>query len=628
MTDRNSVSRRRFLKSAGGAAAAVAIAGCSSQNQDGNTTGGGETTSGSGGNESGGNESTSGEGGSGEVDPDATLQYINSSVTTFDPVASTDEASNHVITNIHQTLTHYPQGTTQTESLLASDYSVSDDGLTYTFTLNDATHHNGDTVTASDVVYSWERLAASSNSRRSSFLLDVLGVEHETTTTNEDGEEVEAYEPGTLAMEATSETELEIQLASQFGSALDMIAYSSFSVIPEGIVGDIEGYDGEMEYNQFATSNPVGCGPYQLEGWEQGTSVDITRFDDYYGGDVENGGVHWQIMEEADAIWTYAMERNADAFGIPTSKYDPSKISVERTDDAGRERGTYGEVRNGATLNYSAVSELVTYYLGFNMAAVEKPVRQAFAHAADRNLIVQEVFKNRGVPAYHLTPPAIYPGGKQGYDSHVEESYPYGAQGSQLDQARQLMEDAGYSQDNRAEVTFTMYEGSSAWGDVASIMRDQLASAHINMNIESAPFATLTQRGRQGNLEVYTLGWGADYPAPDNFLQLLNPPQTITSGDEAPISYLNWTSENGDAAQQATDAWQKVLENKGPSEEAQQARNEAYVTMEEANWEDVGFLNLYHSKGESFWYDEIDYEPPGAMGSSTAMENGITKRSQ
>ncbi|SDL92228.1 peptide/nickel transport system substrate-binding protein [Halogranum gelatinilyticum] len=611
MTDSNSLSRRRFLQATGGAASAVALAGCTDGGDGGSTD---ETTADDGGQETsepsdGGNENY--------------LQYINSTVTTFDPVASTDEASANVISNIHQTLVHYPRGEPQTEALLAADYSVSEDGLTYTFTLNEATFHNGDAVTADDLVYSWERLAASENTRRSSFLLDVLGVEHETeTTTNGDGEEVETYAPGTLAIEPVSETEVEVTLSQPFASALGMIAYNAFAVHPENIVGDVPGYEGTMEYTEFATSNPVGCGPYELENWEQGTSVDITAFDDYYGEGPVNDGVHWQIIEDPDAQWTYTMEKNADAFGIPTSKYDPSLVSVEETDDQGRELGTYGPVRNDSTLNYSGISELVTYYIGFNMAAVPKPVRQAFAYAVNRDVIINEVFKQRGESAFHLTPPAIYPGGANAYNEHVESEYPYGVNESQLDEARRVMEEAGYGPDNRYELQWTQYQ-SSTWESMANILRDQLASAYIDMQIESAPFATLTQRGRQGNLEVYTLGWGADYPAPDNFLQLLNPEETITGGDTAPISYLNWTEENGSAAQEATEAWQTILNNKAPTDEAAEARAEAAVTMEEANWEDIGFINLYHPKGESFWYDWIDYQPPGAMGAANVMEKDI-----
>ncbi len=79
---------------------------------------------------------------------------------------------------------------------MAADYEVSDDFTTYTFQLKDATFHNGDTVTASDFAYAFERLTASDNSSRAYFVLDSLGVTHETTTETVDGEEQEVYKPG------------------------------------------------------------------------------------------------------------------------------------------------------------------------------------------------------------------------------------------------------------------------------------------------------------------------------------------------------------------------------------------------------------------------------------------------
>ncbi|MFW6384125.1 MAG: ABC transporter substrate-binding protein [Halodesulfurarchaeum sp.] len=440
----------------------------------------------------------------------------------------------------------------------------------------------------------------------------------EETTTVETVEE-EVYKPGSLAVEATDDYELEIQLSSSFHASLQMLAYSSFSVVPEGIVGDVEGWDGEMSYEDFATSEPVGSGPFQFENWTQGTEASVTAFEDYYG-DVPNlDRVHWEVIERDSPAYNYAMNKNADLFTIPTSQYDPSLVSVEETDDEGRSLGTYGPARNDETLNYVSVPTINTYYLGFNMDEVDKPVRQAFAYAMNQEQIVDEVFKGRGLAAYHFTPPSIYPGGAEQYDQHAQEEYPYGYNESLIQEAQAVMEEAGYGPDDMYTVQWTQYQ-SDTYSDMATILRDQLQSAHIDMEIEEADFSTMLERGRNGNLEVYTLGWVADYPEPDNFLALLDPPQTDTSQD-APVSYINWTSENGDAAQDAEDAYDTVSENTDPSEEAAEARAEVYPTIEEANWEDVGFLNVFHEATEMFWYDTIDYSPFGGMDVSRQKYN-------
>lgn len=595
MPNNNKVSRRRFLQATGGAASAAVLAGCAGDGDDDQET----TTTDT------------------DEQSDKYLQRINSTITTFDPVAVTDEASSYVTTQIFDNLTHLERGEINLVGLLAEDWTISDDFRTITFDLKDATYHNGDSVTASDVVYSWERLAASDASRRSGFLLDFLGIEHETETVEEDGEEVTQYQPNSMAAEAVDESTLEITLSEPFHSALEMVAYTSFAVHPEGIVGDIGDYDGEMSQSDFASSNPIGCGPFEFDHWTQGTEVEVTRYDDYHGTVATLAGVHWQVIEDDDALYNYAMNRNADAFGIPTPKYDPEKVSVDRTDDLGRFRGTYGPLRNGMTANYLGVRELVTYYLGFNMEKVPKPVRQAFAYAVDQELVVEEMLKERGFPAFHLTPPGLYPGGGAAYDEHASD-YPYGP-GSDLDAATQAMEDAGYGTDNRFSLTMTSYD-STFFENMLKVIRDQLETAYIDMTIEPTPFSTITQRGRQGQLEAYTLGWGPDWPEADNFLQFAYPPNTDTSEPD-PVVYINWSEETGDAAGQATEAWNRVQDNSQPTDAAQQARNEAYVELEEAMWEDVPFAYLFHPLGELFSYDWVDLEPYGSMGPSWQKYN-------
>ena len=595
--DSEQVNRRRFLEATGGAAAATLVAGYS------------------------GEPAAAAEAdGPAEVTAQQQGQTLNiiltGTITTFDPVAATDTASGTVIQNVFDALMNYPNGEAEVEPLLAANFERSDDLTTYTFDLKEAQFHNGDAVTAQDFIYAFERLAASPNSRRASFILDSLGVVHETTE-NEDGEEV--YQSGTLGLEAVDDSTLRVQLEEPFHASLEMLAYSAFSAVPEGLVGDIEGYDGEIPYQQFATSNPVGAGPYQFEEWVQGTSADVTAFGNYHGGAPANAGVHWDVIEDDTAAYNHGMNENADIFVIPTAQYEPGKVSVDQTDDLGREIGTYGPLRNDRTANYLSVPIIDTFYIGFNMAEVPKPVRQAFAYATNQQLLVNEVFKQRGVPAYHFTPKNIYPGAAQAYDQHAQNNYPYGYNESQLEQARQVMEQAGYGANNRFQVQWTQYQ-SDTWSQIAQILRDQLASAYIDMQIEQAPFATLTQRGRNGNLEVYTLGWIADWPAPDNFLALLDPPRTDTS-QQAPISYINWTSENGDAAGQAEEAYNTIQDNPQPSDQARQAREEAYVQVEEANWEDVGFLNIFHELGERFTYQWLDIPKYGGMGTSRQKYN-------
>ena len=459
----------------------------------------------------------------------------------YDPVKSGDTASGTVVQNVFDALFNYPNGETTTEPLLAAEFETNDDFTEYTFTLQDATFHNGDPVTAEDFVYAFERLAYSPNSVRSYFILDSLGVAQE----GGDGD----YADEDLAVFADDESTFRIQLNQAFHATLQMLAYSSFAVYPKGIAGDSPGDEQDSEgnltdsYRTFLEENPVGAGPFVFDSWEKGTSVSITRNDDYYGEPARLEGVHWQVIEDDEASFQYAMNQNADIFGIPTAQYSPDRVQGASKDESGRTVGEYGPLPNDETVQYLKVPEVSTFYFGFNTQAVPKPVRQAVAYVTNQEQLASQVFKNRQSPAYHLTPPLVYPGGGNAYDQHVEEAYPYSPGEQDVASAVQVMEDAGFGEDNRFEMTFTHYT-SQTWSEIAQILQGALSEAYIDMNIEEAQFGTLLDRGRQGNLQAYTLGWIADWPAADNFLQLIYPPNTIT-GQTGVLTYTNWGVDQG-----------------------------------------------------------------------------------
>jgi len=600
----------------GGAATAVGLAGCTGNGGNDTTTTG--TTSTTTATETTTQQETAGQqqnaGSTG-----GTLNLINSSITTLDPIAATDEASLWVILQLFDTLVDYPNGETTVGKLLATDYKV-EGGTKYTFTLaKDVAFHNGHTLTARDFVYSWERLAQSKNSRRADYLLTNAGVKHKT-----DGKG--NYVPNSLGVSAPDDQTFVVELEKPYHATLDIFAYASFAAIPNGLVGDIEGVSGKLSQKEFSTKKPIGTGPFTFKKWTSNTEAAVTKFDNYHGEGPKLDGVHWQIIEDDNAHWNYTMNKNADIFGIPTAHYSVSKLHVKNTDQKQRESGTYGPVRNGSTLNYKGVPTVTTYYIGFDTDNVEKPVRQAFAYAFDQNTVVKQILKGRGNPAYMLTPPNIWPGGAKAYDTFAKQNYPYGYAKSDLEKAKGVMEQAGYGPNNKYDLEFTLYKGSTVWQQTAQMLRDQLTPAHINITITVAPFSTMLKRGRNNKLQVYSLGWGMDWPTPDDFLQLIYPPNTSTK-KSGPLSYTNW--KGTDAAKKATTAWKKVQSNLGTSDAAQQARNEAYKTMEQANWEDVVLLNFYNPIRQWFSYDWVNYPTFGGAGFTSMKQNHTTKsRSQ
>jgi peptide/nickel transport system substrate-binding protein len=342
-----------------------------------------------------------------------TLRGSTATFNSLDPIASGNTASGGKIMDMFDAPLNYRNGTTEVENLLVEEYSVSDDLTTYEFTLKEGVQFHGDygEVTADDVVYSIRRLVESDNSTNAYFSNSVLNIERET---DDQGNVV----PGSTGVERTGEYSFVVRLREPFGYALSVLSYSAFSVVPEGIVGDIEGYDGDMAYETFATSNPVGAGPFEFETWEPGNGGEFaaTAFSEYHGGEPAFD-LHSAIITDPTAAYNYFLNENADIAGIPTSRYDSNKVSLDEQDGS-QQLGTYGPIGDGKTVNMARTPTINTYYVGFQMERVPKAVRQAMAYVVNREQFVTNIFKNRGAGAYHLSPPEVFPGGADAYREH------------------------------------------------------------------------------------------------------------------------------------------------------------------------------------------------------------------
>ena len=472
-----------------------------------------------------------------EVEGKDSLNLINSTFDELDPIMSTDTASSIVITQIYENLTAFPNGVPEIENQLLEEYEVSEDGTTWTFTLKeDVQFHGGETVTAQDVKYSWRRTVESENSERATFTLNQptgLGIDVET---DDEGDPVS----DSLAIEVVDDQTLEIQLTGPNPDVLDIIAYSSFAVLPEGYVGDIEGYDGEVSHDEFITNVANGTGPFELDEFNVDEDVSVVRNEDYWGETASVEGVNWEIIEDDQAAWTYALEQNADRFEMPTFAYEQDAISAE-TDDRGREVGTYGPAGDlEEEVNYLGVSEISTYYFGFNVSNTPRAARQAVAHVLNKEQIVQQVFAGRGTPAYSFLPPAIWPTGQDGYQSFLDD-YPYGLGENDTQGAQAVLSEAGYTRDSPFEMTLTTYE-SEVFQTAGELVRDLLSGTGLDLSLETSQFSTLQSRGEDGDLQMYSLGWIWSWPAVPYGMFQLEPRNTDTSTmpGETNGFYLDW----------------------------------------------------------------------------------------
>lgn len=540
---------------------------------------------------------------------------ISSSVTGLDPIQERGSTAVEKISQAYETLTHYPNGVPRLEAQLLDSVELSEDLLTYTFTLKEGVSYHDNPVkselTAQDVKYSWRRIAESDQSNSAAYLLDFLGVEHET---DEAGNVV----PDSLAIEVIDDYTLSVTLSEANTAALDIVTYSPFSVMPSGLVGDISGYDGEYTPEQINTDVMVGTGPFEFESWETDSVFRMSAFDGYWGDGPYLDSLRWEILNDPSEIWQYGRDQNADIISVIDTEYDPSLVDAETT-ETGRTVGTYGPIENGETLDYTGVSRLRTFYVAFNAPKVPKAVRQAVAYVTNQAEFIDRAFGGRATEAVSLTPPRMWPGGFDAYQTFRDE-HPYGRDEVDTDSAQAVLEDAGYTADDPFELTFTTWS-NDAFLEYGSMLQDAFSGLGVSVTVEETSFSNVIARGQSGDLAFHSLGLFWEWADPALGFEYLAPENTDTDDipEEGNGFYLNWNAVDSENADKAQTAWDQIQNNLGPDGEG--ARNEAYVEMEEARRDDAVLLPLYHPIVESFRYQWVNGPRVGALGDHRQQYN-------
>jgi peptide/nickel transport system substrate-binding protein len=630
-------STRRSFLAAAGTGVAAALAGCGGNAPD-------ETATESPTDEpEGGSEDTATEEPEGTPQSGGTLQMMaTGSIQTLDPISAKGSGAGY--NQYNQQLMMFPDGEYPPEAALATDYELSDDKKTYTFTLReDATFHNGDDVTAQDVVYSYRRLAESDNSRNKDDIVgETMTIDHEKDASlapPEDEKTLDDIVPGSLAVEAVDDYTFEMTLRSAFSWTPFQIAGGTFAILPENSVGDIEGYDGEYSYNEFfstAGDGPAfaGAGAFEVDTWSKGDAITLSAYDGYYGTQPQIDEIVYTVVPDGNARLNRFENGNADILeGMPTASFTPSNVTIEE-DQGAKEIGTYD--LGGQTVNYGQIPALTTEYLVFNTLKVPTAVRKAFAYALNQHSVAENVYKGTATPAYHIVPPAAYPTFEEGvspsetYDRHAEEGYesnlegaadgyPYGYAETDLESAKQVMEDAGYDSNNTFEITATTISGNSAYQRVFTRLQSKLRQAHIEMDVTEASFGTIISQAINGSMEVFALGDGMEYPGPENFLRFL-------WGGSPSTQFTRWGAEDSyydeSLREQTMEAWQG---NYAADDATAESQVEAFQTVEEGNWLSMQELPIVNPASQRFWHQDVDVEMYGVMENQTFADLTLSR---
>jgi oligopeptide transport system substrate-binding protein len=424
---------------------------------------------------------------------------------------------------------------------VATDFTLSDDNLVYTFTLRDnARWSNGDPVTAHDFEFAWKRAADPATASEYSWYIELMGIENAAAVIAGEAE------PDTLAVTAVDDLTLEVRLAQPLPYFPQMVTHTTTFPVHRATI-EAHGSDWTRPENM------VSNGAYVLTEYVPQERLVRERNEMYW--DNENTiieSVTALIINDENVALTRYLAGELDMTEVPAGQFP--RLSQEYPDQA------------------ISFPNSCSYYYTFNLsdsgpeAFKDVRVRQALNYALNRDVIVENILAGGQRPAYTFTHWAI--SGWEVPDLDIANM----TQDERNARAQELMAEAGYGPDN--PLRFEMvYNTSDAHASIAVAMgqmwKQTLGVETTLANMEWATFLDL--RGNQ-NFEMARGAWCADYNEASTYLDLL----TTASG------YNDGKYSNAEVDRLMAEA--KTTEEPLP----------LYIQVEQIAAEEVPIIPIYH----------------------------------
>lgn len=426
----------------------------------------------------------------------------------LDPAFARDQASIWACNQLYN-------GVVQLDSQLhivpaiASSWEISNDGKTYTFHLrNDVRFHHDPcfkgstrTVTATDVVYSWNRILQTKTASPGSWIFNGR---------------LDSIQPFATPDSLT----VVVHLARPFPPMLGIFTMPYCNVVPHEA---IEYYGADFR------SHPVGTGPFQFKTWKEGVALVLVKNPHYFETD-ENGNP----LPKIDGVRvSFINSKKAEFLSFKKGELDfVSGLDAAYIDEVLDDRGELvPALRNAFRLTKAPY--LNTEYYGFNLAMAspwkDKKLRQAVNFAINRRELLQYIRKGIGTPAEQgFTPPGL-----PSFDASIK-GYNY-----QPQRAMELLAAAGFP-NGKGLQELSLYTNET-YKEMALSVCKQLEKIGLNVRVEINQDALLREWMTGGKTPFFRGSWIADYPDAESYF-------TVFYGKNgAPPNYTRFHNQRYDS---------------------------------------------------------------------------------
>jgi oligopeptide transport system substrate-binding protein len=433
----------------------------------------------------------------------------------LDPSLATDTTSHWMIKNIFMGLTDFDEKA-QVVPALATEWSVSDDGLTWTYKMRNDVHwvyRNPSTgefedkgvVTAGDVEYGVKRTLDPNTASDYAYVLYILNGAEEFNTADPAAADFQDLKDavGVKALDDTTVQFILKEPAGYFPSIASLwIAYPQ----PQATIEEFG--DKWTEAGIIVTN-----GPYTLEEWSHNAYMRLVKNPMWPDAqDVQIEVIQGPVLQEASTQMAMYEANQVDMMADPG--WGPPLPDMDR-------------IKADPQLSQELLiaPRLCTYYYGF---VITKPpfddvtVRKAFSAAIDRQSLIDNVLKGEQKPAHSFAPPGIF--GNVAADMSIGSWMVMDNYADQVKQAQQWLADAGYPDGEGLDITL-MYNTSEAHAQIAQAVQAMWAEAFpkANVSVENQEWSVylktlLPDSPDEEKPNVYRMGWCADYPDENNWV--------------------------------------------------------------------------------------------------------------
>jgi len=444
---------------------------------------------------------------------------------------------------------------------LAASRMVSSDGLTYTFILRpNLKFSDGTPLTASDVAYSINRTLLPATQSNVRVYLSLI----------KDFAKITSGQIPTLTGDSLlvkDDKTISIILSKPAAYFLGALSYSTSFVVEKKLID---------KYGNKWTDHldeGGGCGPFKVKSYSHTTGLVLVPNPNYFGFQPKIQQIQYIIAGDRDSNYKAFEAGQFDIAGVP-----PSQDEIAATKPG-----------------YHLIPALASRFIGMNY--LSKPldnikIRQAFALAINKDLIINHIIGKFVTPSNHIVPKGI-----PGYNPNL--TGPAGVNGTAGDQtkARQLLQEGlqegGYSSVSQLpSISLTYSIDYKAGADTISAIANEWQQVlGISVKLIGVHGTELIKQegdtvGHSGPLQMWYGEWGADYPDPQDWL-------TLFFGKGTDHNTFNYGQNNSSDAAQQQAVQAEMAQADGERDNA--TRIKLYNDAEQKIVNDAGWITTYQT---------------------------------